>query len=160
MAKYAYLHPLYKSKSNLHELMNLMRILFFSFFAFALIVGCGESTPERTLEQQVDTMIAEQQFEEAHALLDEQTESEEVVNLQEKTHLQHGIYLIYNSDPASMRENANNALREFVAVLEINPDNEKARAETAQILNIYRSFPDRQPAEDVLEKLEALGFQI
>lgn len=140
--------------------MKSMRILLFSFFAFTLIIGCSENETERTLEQQVDDLIAEQQFEEAHTLLDEQEASEEVTQLQENVHLQHGIHLIYNADPASMRENANNALREFIAVLEINPDNEKARAEAEQILNIYRTFPDRQPAEDVLLKLEELGFQI
>ncbi|MFD2531080.1 hypothetical protein [Gracilimonas halophila] len=137
-----------------------MRILLFSFFAFTLFAGCSESKSELTLKQQIDNFIAEQQFEEAHSLLDEQEESEGIAEQREKVHLQHGIYLIYNADPASMRENANNALREFIAVLEINPENEKARAETEQILNIYRTFPDRQPAEDVLEKLEELGFQI
>lgn len=140
--------------------MNTMRILLVSFFAFALLAGCSESKSELTLEQKIDNLVAEQKFEEAHALLDEQTSSEEVNQLRESVHLQNGIYLIYNADPSSMRENANNALREFIAVLEINPDNEKARAEAEQILNIYRTFPDRQPAEDVLVKLEELGFQI
>lgn len=140
--------------------MNPMRILLFSFFAFALIASCSESENELTLEQQVDNLIAEGQFEEAHILLDEQEESEGIAAQKEKVHLQHGIHLIYNAEPASMRENANNALREFIAVLEINPKNEKARAETEQILSIYRTFPDRKPAEDVLEKLEELGFQI
>lgn len=140
--------------------MKPMRILLFSIFAFILVVGCSETKTELTLDQQVDNLIAAEQFEEAHALLDEQTESEEVTKQREKVHLQHGIHLIYNADPASMRENANNALREFIAVLEINPENEKARAETEQILSIYRTFPDRQPAEDVLEKLSELGFSI
>lgn len=137
-----------------------MRIIVFSILAFAFIAGCSESEKELTLEQQVDKMIAEEQFDEAHALLDEQAGSEEVTGQREKVHLQHGIHLIYSADPASMRENANNALREFIAVLEINPVNEKARAEIEQILSIYRTFPDRQPAEDVLEKLEELGFTI
>lgn len=160
MAEYAYLYSVYQSKPNLYELMKPMRILLFSFFAFALIVGCAESETELTLEQQVDNLIAEEQFEEAHALLDDQEQSEALSEQREKVHLQHGIHLIYNADPASMRENANDALREFIAVLEINPENEKARAEAEQILSIYRTFPDRQPAEDVLEKLEELGFQI
>lgn len=140
--------------------MKPMRILLFSFFAFALVVGCSETKTERTLEQQVDDLIAEQKFEEADDLLDEQSDSEGVSELREEVHLQHGIHLIYNAEPASMRENANNALREFIAVLEINPENEKARAEIEQILSIYRTFPDRQPDEDVLEELEELGFQI
>jgi hypothetical protein len=83
-----------------------------------------------------------------------------VIALQEQVHLQHGIYLIYNSDPSQMRENANKALTEFIAVLEINPENEKAIAETEQILGIYRSFPDRSPEPEIVEKLEELGFEI
>lgn len=112
-----------------------------------------------TLEQQVDQLVTEAKFDEAMSLLDESS-SEEALQLREEVHLRHGIYLIYNADPSQMRENANNALREFVAVLELNPDNEKARAEIEQILGIYRSFPDRQPAEDVLEELRDFGFTI
>ncbi|HET8865400.1 MAG TPA: hypothetical protein VFM80_06845 [Gracilimonas sp.] len=133
-----------------------MRFLVFALLAFGMITACSEST--QTLDQQVDALVAEEQFEDALALLDKQDSSPEVEALKEETHLQYGIHLIYNADPASMRENANNALREFIAVLEINPENEKARAETEQILSIYRTFPDRQPAEDVLEKLRELGF--
>lgn len=126
------------------------------------MVACSqsESQTELTLDQQVDKLIAEEQFDEAHALLDDEPASEGVSELREKVHLEHGIHLIYSADPAEMRENANNALREFISVLEINPDNEKARAETEQILSIYRTFPDRQPAEDVLDQLRELGFQI
>jgi uncharacterized protein YlxP (DUF503 family) len=142
--------------------MKTMRILLFTIFTLGLIAGCSqsESQTEITLAQQVDNLIAEEKFNEAHVLLDEQPESEEISAQREKVHLQHGIHLIYSADPASMRENATNALREFIAVLEINPENEKARAETEQILSIYRTFPDRQPAEDVLDQLRELGFQI
>jgi hypothetical protein len=135
-----------------------MRFLVFTLLAFGMITACSEST--QTLDQQVDALIAEEQFEEAIVLLDSQEPSPEVKALKEDVHLQHGIHLIYSADPAQMRENANNALLEFIAVLEINPENEKARAEINQILNIYRTFPDRQPAEEILEDLEDLGFQI
>ncbi|MEX0845968.1 MAG: hypothetical protein WD022_11845 [Balneolaceae bacterium] len=135
-----------------------MRFLVLFFMMLGLMAACSEST--QTLEQQVDSLIKEQNFEEALDVLNSQPESEKVTAQKEKVHLQHGIYLVYNADPSEMRENANNALREFIAVLEINPENEKAIAETQQILSIYRTFPDRQPAADVLEKLEQLGFQI
>ncbi|MDR9419897.1 hypothetical protein [Gracilimonas sp.] len=138
--------------------MKTLRIFSFLVLSIGLFTACSESS--QSLDQQVDTLIAEQSFDEALALLEDQEASEEVTSLKENVHLQHGIYLIYNADPASMRENANNALREFISVLEINPDNEKARAEIQQILNIYRTFPDRQPAQDVLDELEEFGFQI
>lgn len=139
-----------------------MRFLLFSVLVFGLMSACSqsESKKEMTLQQEVDALVAEAKFDEAMILLDEKPESPEVTSMKESVHLQHGIHLIYNSDPSQMRENANNALREFIAVLEINPENEKAIAETEQILGIYRTFPNRQPAEDVLAKLEELGFQI
>ncbi|MBD3617074.1 MAG: hypothetical protein HUJ22_10935 [Gracilimonas sp.] len=135
-----------------------MRILLFSILAFGLIAGCSEST--QSLDQQVENLIAEDKFDEALALVEDQAKSEEVTALKENVHLQYGIHLIYSAEPTDMRENANSALRQFIAVLEINPNNEKAIAETEQILSIYRTFPDRQPAEDVLKKLEEMGFEI
>ena len=144
--------------------MNTMRILLFTILTLGLITACSDSEKpaqqEMTMEQEVNSLIEEAKFDEAMAILDGKPRSPEVIALEEKVHLQHGIYLIYNSDPSQMRENANKALREFIAVLEINPENEKAIAETEQILGIYRSFPDRQPADDVVEKLNELGFEI
>jgi len=139
----------------------MMKKVLLALTIFGFITACSQSenkTP-MTLEQQVDQLVTEAKFDEAMNLLDESS-SEEALQLREEVHLRHGIYLIYNADPSQMRENANKALREFVAVLELNPDNEKARAEIEQILGIYRSFPDRQPAEDVLEELRDFGFTI
>ncbi len=135
-----------------------MRITSLFLMLFVLISACSDSS--QTLDQQVDVLVQEQKFDEAISLLDNQESSESVSSLKERVHLQHGIYLIYNADPSQMRENANNALREFIAVLEINPDNEKARAEIQQIINIYRSFPNRQPNEEVIKRLEEFGFQV
>ncbi|SMO50901.1 hypothetical protein [Gracilimonas mengyeensis] len=138
--------------------MKHLRLFFLGVMALGLITACSEST--QNLEQQVDSLIAEQKFEEALELLEDQPASEEVTAQKEEVHLQYGIYLIYNADPSQMRENANEALRQFIAVLEINPDNEKAIAETEQILSIYRTFPNRQPEQEVLDKLQELGFQV
>ncbi|WP_232802966.1 outer membrane protein assembly factor BamD [Gracilimonas amylolytica] len=138
-----------------------MKKVLLAITLLGFMTACSQSDDktQMTLDQQVDQLVTEAKFDEAMELLDE-TSSEEALKLREDVHLRHGIYLIYNADPSQMRENANNALREFIAVLELNPDNEKARAEIEQILGIYRSFPDRQPAEDVLEQLRDFGFQI
>ena len=138
--------------------MKQLRLFFLGVMALGLITACSEST--QNLEQQVDNLVAEQKFEEALELLEDQPASEEVTAQKEDVHLQYGIYLIYNADPSQMRENANEALRQFIAVLEINPENEKAIAETEQILSIYRTFPNRQPEQEVLDKLQELGFQV
>lgn len=142
----------------------------FASFIFLLLIAVGFSACSKsetkdepvaaTLSQKIDLLINNDEYEEALALLDSRDESAEVTTLKEKVHLNYGIYLIYNSDPANMRENANNALRQFVQVLYINPENQKAISEIEQILNIYRTFPDRKPAEDVSEDLKELGFEI
>ncbi len=141
-----------------------MRILLTALFVFGLMTACSQSEKqadkELTLSEEVNALIKETKFDQAIQTLDEEPASAEVTALKEKVHLNHGIHLIYNSDPSTMRENANKSLREFIAVLEINPNNQKAIAETEQILGIYRSFPDRKPADDVVEKLKELGFNI
>lgn len=144
--------------------MKSMRKILFGILAMGLLTACNQSEKksgqEQTLNQQVNSLVEEAKFEDAMAILDGRPTSPEVVALKENVHLQHGIYLIYNSDPSQMRENANNALREFIAVLEINPENEKAIAETEQILGIYRTFPNRSPEPEIMEKLKELGFEI
>ncbi len=139
-----------------------MKALLFSLLALGLITACSpsESKKKMTLDEQVNELVSEAKFEEAMSMLDDKPASSEITKLKETVHLKHGIHLIYNSDPSQMKESANQALREFIAVLEINPNNEKAKAETEQILGIYRSFPNRQPAKDVLDKLKELGFQV
>jgi len=152
---------LHQPEPYLYELIIIMKKVLLALTLIGFISACSQSENKKTmtLEQQVDQLVTEAKFDEAMNLLDESS-SEEALQLREEVHLRHGIYLIYNADPSQMRENANKALREFVAVLELNPDNEKARAEIEQILGIYRSFPDRQPAEDVLEELRDFGFTI
>ena len=110
------------------------------------------------LDQKVNLMIEADQYEEALALLDAEETSEEILGLKEKTHLNYGLFIIYNSDPSKMRENANNGLRQFINVLDINRGNDKAVSEIEQIMGIYATFPDRGPDEDVMEDLRRLGF--
>lgn len=143
-----------------------MRILFIALLTIGFIAACSQSENkntveqhELTLDQRVEQHIAEAKFDEALSIVEEAS-PENAEALKEQIHLQHGIHLIYNAEPAQMRESANNALREFIKVLEINPDNDKARAEIDQILAIYRSFPDRQPEQEILDELEEMGFQI
>lgn len=133
--------------------------LVFSVFAI-LITACSNSGKENQTQEQAVEVSQAEQFEQKLDSLEKLEESKEVLAEKEQTHLDYGIYLIYNSEPTNMRENANNALRQFIEVLKINPENEKAIAETEQILGIYRTFPDRKPAADVAEDLRALGFEI
>ena len=77
------------------------------------------------------------------------------------THLNYGLFLEYrDANVTNMRDKMNNALREYVKVLRINPDNEKALSEIEQILGIYATFGNRAPAEDVVADLEEFGFTL
>ena len=141
-----------------------MRLVYLLLIAF-MFTACQsetetkEAAPEpATLSEKIDQLIEADEYEEALTLLEAEEVSEEILGLQEKTHLNYGLFIIYNSDPSKMRENANNGLRQFIKVLDINRGNDKAVSEIEQIMGIYATFPDRGPDEDVMEDLRRLGF--
>lgn len=135
------------------RLLLLLSVLF-------LFNACSTETPE-DLEEQVDQHIAEDEYEEAIDLLENADPDEtdaDLEALKEKTHLNYGLFLEYRSEPDDMREAMTGALRQFIEVLKINPENEEARSEIEQIMGIYETIPDRDPGEDILEDLRELGF--
>jgi len=139
--------------------MNKFLLILITVGVFACSKAETDTPPQpASLQEEIDLLIEQDQYEQALARLSEKDASEEVAKLKEKTHLNYGIHLIYQSVPENMRENANNALRQFIEVLKINPDNEKAISEIDQIMSIYATFPDRSPREDILEELRRLGF--
>ena len=110
---------------------------------------------------QIDKLVAEDKYTEALELLEAQPDSPEILTLKEMTHLNYGLFLEYrDANVTNMRDKMNNALREYVKVLRINPDNEKALSEIEQILGIYATFGNRAPAEDVVADLEEFGFTL
>lgn len=129
--------------------------ILFGFFA------CTKSeTPQpRTLEAQIDALIAADQYQDAFSVLAAQKESPETLKLKEAVHLNYGLFLEYrDSNETNMREKMNNALKQYVEVLKLNPANQKAISEVDQIMGIYSTFPDRQPDSAVMQELESLGF--
>ena len=103
---------------------------------------------------QIDKLVAEDKYTEALELLEGQPDSPEILTLKEMTHLNYGLFLEYrDANVTNMRDKMNNALREYVKVLRINPDNEKALSEIEQILGIYATFGNRAPAQDVVADL-------
>ena len=129
---------------------------------FLLLIGTMAcSKPQNTkLPQQVESLIAQDKYPEALALLDGQEETPEILKLKEKTHLNYGLFLEYrDSDITNMRDKMNSALSQYIEVLKLNIENEKAISEIDQILGIYSSMPDRKPDEKVIEELHGLGFE-
>ncbi len=136
---------------------------FFSLILLSLLfISCSSSTPEN-ISESVDQYIAEDNYEAALELLNnadpDQTDVD-LAELKEKTHLNYGLYLEYRGpEDSSMRDRMTAALEQFIEVLNINPNNEKARSEIQQIMGIYETMPDRSPGESIMEDLRELGFE-
>ena len=135
-------------------------------FLTLLLVGSSacaqkETVPPENLASKVDMLIEQDMYTEAFEMLEGQEETPEVLTLKEKTHLNYGLFLEYrDSDIANMRDKMNGALTQYIEVLKINKDNEKAISEIEQILGVYASFPDRSPDEAIVAELKELGFEI
>ncbi len=132
-------------------------------------MSCSSSSEEQNstvsstidIALQIDKLVAEDKYTEALELLEGQPESPEILTLKEMTHLNYGLFLEYrDANVTNMRDKMNNALREYVKVLRINPDNEKAISEIEQILGIYATFGNRAPADDVVTDLKEFGFTL
>ena len=132
-------------------------------------MSCSSSSEEQNstlsstvdIALQIDKLVAEDKYTEALELLEGQPDSPEILTLKEMTHLNYGLFLEYrDANVTNMRDKMNNALREYVKVLRINQDNEKAISEIEQILGIYATFGNRAPAEDVVADLEEFGFTL
>jgi len=137
----------------------------FILFLIAGLAACSESKKNdletKSLSEKVEFFLENDQYSDALILLEAQEETEEVMTLREKAHLNYGLYLEYrDSNVTNMRDKMNGALAEYIKVLRINPDNEKAVSEIEQILGIYSTFEDRKPDEAVIDELRQLGFEV
>lgn len=136
-------------------------------FVLLLIAGltaCSESKKEvapQSLSEKVEFFLENDQYNDALTVLEGEENTDEVMKLREKTHLNYGLFLEYrDSNVTNMRDKMNGALGQYIEVLKINPDNEKAVSEIEQILGIYATFPNRSPDEKIVEELKALGFEV
>ncbi len=134
---------------------------FLSLSLLLFIASCGAGTPEN-LSERIDQLIAEDNYVQALELLEnaDPAETEADLNrLKEKTHLNYGIYLEYRGpEDSSMRDRMTSALEQYIAVLQINPENQKARSEIEQIMSIYSTMPDKSPGQEIVSQLNELGF--
>ena len=113
------------------------------------------------LAEQIDALVAQDQYEEALNRLEGQDANDPQVRvLLEKTHLNYGLHSMMTFDQTEMRTRMNRALSQFTRVLELNPRNQIAREQIDQILMIYGTMPDRSPDPEVLEGLRGVGYEI
>lgn len=137
-----------------------MRYLFFSLIAL-LFISCANDTPQNVSER-VDQLIAEDNYTQAIDILKDADAEETDANLstlKEKTYLNYGLYLEYRGPEGStMRDRMTSALEQYIEVLKINPNNQKARTEIDQIMGIYSTMPDKSPGNEIISELNDLGF--
>lgn len=82
-------------------------------------------------------------------------------NLLAQVYLRHGMYKLYNGPiKGNMHEAVTESLQDFINVLHIDPHNQKARHEINQILNIYKTMPNKSVAKPLVPKLQKLGFKV
>ncbi|WP_445664190.1 hypothetical protein [Fodinibius sp. AD559] len=137
-----------------------MRYLFLSIVAL-FFISCSNKTPENVSER-VNQLIAEDNYTQALDILtntDPQQSDADIPKLKEKTYLNYGLYLEYRGpEDSTMRDRMTSALEQYIEVLKLNPDNQKARKEIQQIMGIYQTMPDKSPGEDIVAELNKLGF--
>jgi len=140
------------------------KVLIFSLLLASLFaISCGEESPQldpnMTVEEQVNILIEQDEYETALSILESEDQDDPVViQLREKTHLNYGLHSMNTFDAEQMRTRMNNALVQFTEVLKINPQNSVAREQIEQIMGVYSTLPDRSPDGDVLEGLREVGF--
>lgn len=126
-----------------------------------LFIGCSNGTPEN-LPKRVDDLIAKDKYEQALTLINDANPKETKANLaklKEKTHLNYGLYLeLRGPEGSSMRDRMTSALKHFIEVLRINPENQKARSEIRRIMGVYSTMPDKSPGKEIMSDLRELGF--
>lgn len=136
------------------------------FVLIILFSACGNQTEPQvaeqqavTLEEQVAALVEEKKFDDAINLLKlADTNEPNVLALLAKTHLDYGIYIEYDNNDIPMRDKMTGALRQYIEVLKLEPENEKAIAEIDQIIGIYQTMPGRTLPADILDELRARGL--
>lgn len=125
-----------------------------------LVTACSEETqPEPattpvaglTFSDQVQYHIQNDEYEEALVLVRAADQTDPVVlELTLATHLTYAHHLMMTGQFENMRENMPAALRHYRRVLQIDPENQKAKADIELIEGIYRSL-DREIPQGIAE---------
>src|SRR5699024_6907997 len=107
--------------------MRFLTLLLFS----TLLISCSSSTPD-DVDTIGDQLISEDKYQpsiETVENADAQKVDDDLSKLREKTYLSYGLYLEYRGpEDSSMRDRMTSALEQFIKVLNIKPDNQKARS--------------------------------
>jgi hypothetical protein len=138
--------------------MNRISKVFLPFLMLVVFAGCAKTevaeqvvdVDSMSLSEKVEYHIQNDQYDEAFVLVRGADANDPVVaDLLLATHMTYALHLTYAS-LTDMRVRMPEALRHFRRVLELDPGNERARAEIKQIEGIYESL-NRDIPEGVAE---------
>ena len=76
-------------------------------------------------------------------------------------YLKHGVWSIdfgVTHGAKNMRAAVTQSLEDFIHTLEIDPNNQAAKQQINQILNVYKTMPGKSVPEKVVPQLKKLGF--
>lgn len=134
-----------------------------TFFPILLLLTACSSDKPKDIKETVNQFIFQDEYEQALQIVNEADPSKtnaDLALLREKVHLNYGLYLEYRGEEGmSMRSRMTGALRQYIKTLQINPNNQKARAEIKKIMSIYATMP-QSPGGEILRDLQKLGFEV
>lgn len=122
-----------------------------------LAANFPDEITEKTAETFINQSVENDNYEQAIAFLKRHSNLPNHKVLKEKVHLNYGLFYEYRGR-GDMRSRMTQALRQFIATLQVNPDNAKARAEIEQIMGVYATFPNRTPPGGIVDTLRAMGL--
>lgn len=132
------------------------------FSILLLFTACANNKP-KDVKKTVNQHIVQDEYEKALQVInkaDSATTDANLTLLREKVHLNYGLFLEYRGQKdMTMRSRMTGALRQYIKVLQVNPNNQKARAEIEKIMNIYATMP-QSPSDDIMKDLQKLGFDM
>jgi tetratricopeptide (TPR) repeat protein len=138
--------------------MSTIFKVFIPLFIIAVFVGCGKTEVAEpvvdldslSFAEKVEYHIQNDQYDEAFVLVRGADANDPVAaDLLLATHMTYALHLTYGS-LTDMRTRMPEALRHYRRVLELDPGNERAKAEIKQIEDIYISL-NRDIPEGIAE---------
>lgn len=99
-------------------------------------------------------------FKEVVPQLEKQKNSQATQELAQ-LYLKDGIWNMYYGPytaTAKMRLAVTAALKDFIHVLELDPGNQEAKHQITQIIDVYKTMPNKSVPQEVVPDLKKLGF--
>ena len=129
----------------------MKHVLILAVIGVFAIVGCSQKKVDAEKLKAANALIESGKYEEGLGQLDEMAKDnpEDVALKQSRItgHLKFATYYMYN-DTLPPKAKYPNALKQYRAVLKIDPNNENAKGNADMIINIYHSMGREVPEDN------------